>query len=406
MSILVLNVGSSSIKFQLFDMPEKKVRLIGAIEKIGEEEGKMTVTGYDQGGQWKDLSSLAQQHISQPIADHEQAFPLLAKLLLHPELGIIERKEEIVAVGHRVVHGGETFSEPTLISEEVMETLTSVSFLAPLHNPANILGIEKATQFFPHAKQVAVFDTAFHQTLPEYAFRYAIPEELYQQHSIRVYGFHGTSHQYVSHTAAHYLHIGLNQFNAITLHLGNGCSMAAIRGGKSIDTSMGLTPLNGLVMGTRSGDIDPSLIFLLAEQLKMDLKDIHQLLNKQAGLKGLAGDNDMRNVIKRYQQNDPSAVLAIQLYVHRIRKYLGAYLLLLQRTDVIIFTAGVGEHSALIRAEVCKGLEPFGISIDEEKNNASVRGLREIQGAKSQIKVMVIPTNEELEIVNQMEKVL
>ncbi len=400
MNILVLNVGSSSIKFQLFHMPAKEVRLKGAIEKIGEKESKIIYSLYQR--LERPFSHTSTTH----LADHQEAFIQLAELLLNPETNIIQQVTDIIAIGHRVVHGGEQFQQPMRIDPTLLQSIRALSFLAPLHNPANLLGIEMAQQSFPHATQIAVFDTAFHQSIPAHVYRYAVPNELYEQHALRVYGFHGTSHQYVAKKAAQFLDIHIDQLNAISIHLGNGCSITAIKGGKSVDTSMGLTPLGGLMMGTRSGDIDPSLIQFLSDQLQMSLTDIYQLLNKQSGLKGITGENDMRIIMKQYEQNDPQAILAIRMYVYRIRKYLGAYLLVLKRTDAIIFTAGVGEHSSEIRALICEALEPFGIVLDAHKNRAKEPALRDIQTTESQIKLLIIPTNEELEIVHQMESLL
>ncbi|MEL7222665.1 MAG: acetate kinase, partial [Bacteroidota bacterium] len=313
----------------------------------------------------------------------------------------VKSSREIAVVGHRVVHGGERFSEPTVITDEVIEELKKISFLAPLHNPANLRGIEIASQVFEEAIQVAVFDTAFHQSIPEFAYRFAIPKHFYKEHGLRVYGFHGTSHAYVSREAARFLDIAPNALNAITVHLGNGCSMAAIRDGKSVDVSMGLTPVGGLMMGTRSGDVDPGLILFLVEHLKMTGSELDQLLNKESGLKGLAGDNDLRNVMAQYDRGDPDAVLAVTMYVYRIRKFIGAYTAVLGRVDAVVFTAGVGENSATIRSLVCSNLEVIGISLDEAKNNRSLNGATAIGEPDSKVEVLVVPTNEELEIAIQ-----
>lgn len=400
MKVLVLNTGSSSIKFQLFDMPEQRVLGAGLVEKIGEGS---SVVGYRR--ILSDLETKSWKY-EKSIPDHGEGLSEIVRLLLDEEKGVITSTDEIKAVGHRVVHGGDKFTQPTVIQTDILDKLKLISYLAPLHNPACIKGIEVAQESFGTAKQVAVFDTAFHQTMPDYAYRYAIPALLYEEHGLRVYGFHGTSHQYVMRAAAQAIHLPLNQFNAITIHLGNGCSMAAIREGQCVDTSMGLTPLGGLMMGTRSGDIDPSLLLFLGDHLGMSFKEIDQLLNKESGLKGLAGTNDLRSVLAKYEENDAEAVLAIAIYVYRIKKYIGAYAAILGRLDAIVFTAGVGENSSFIRAQVCKGLEILGIELDLKTNNLSANGIREVQSSNSQVHLMVVPTNEELEIANQTYEIL
>ncbi len=399
MKILVLNAGSSSIKFQLFDMTDASMIAGGLVEKIGEAESEVSYKKHENGQEVRKV-------ISQPINDHQVGLQLIAGLLLDPEQGAIDQAEEIHAVGHRVVHGGEQFSQPTVITKEVMATLEQLSFLAPLHNPVNLKGIEIATEVFPKAQQVAVFDTAFHQTLPDFAYRFAIPKSYYEKHGLRVYGFHGTSHAFVSRTAADFLAIDPAGFNAITIHLGNGCSMAAIREGKSVDVSMGLTPVGGLMMGTRSGDIDPGVLLFLADRLKMSSGEIERLLNKESGLKGIAGDNDLRKVLEKYEAKDPEAVLAVTMYVYRIKKFLGAYLAILGRADALVFTAGVGENSAIIRSLVCENLGVLGIELDEEQNALRQQGPHEISAASSRVKVLVVPTNEEWEIAMQTKQLL
>ena len=386
------------MKYQLFEFPEKTVLVSGLIEKIGEPIGRVKHTLHESGG------AIIQE---MAVSDHQVALENIALLLLEGEKAVVKNPEEIQAVGHRVVHGGEKFSAPTLIdSEEMLNDLRKLSYLAPLHNPANITGIEVAKKVFPNARQVAVFDTAFHQTLPDYVYRYAVPNELYTEHGFRAYGFHGTSHQFVTREGARFLGLDPTQFNAISIHLGNGCSMTAIQNGKSVDTSMGLTPLGGLIMGSRPGDFDPSLILFLGKTLKMDFDQIDDLLNKKSGLKGLTGDNDLREIISRYHNNDTEAQLAIQMYIYRIRKYIGAYAVALGRVDALIFTAGVGENSAFIREGVCTGLEILGIKLDKKLNSANSKETREIQQADSLTKLLVVPTNEELEIANETERLL
>ncbi len=397
MKILILNAGSSSLKYQLFEFPDKKVLVSGLVEKIGETMGRVK----------HDL--LTGQSISYEIevSNHQIALEEVASLLLKGKNAVVHDTDEIQAVGHRVVHGGEKFSAPTLIhSEEILGELRDLSYLAPLHNPANITGIEVAMRVFPNAKQVAVFDTAFHQTLPDYVYRYAVPNELYNEHGLRAYGFHGTSHQYVAWEGARFLGIDLVRFNAISIHLGNGCSMTAVKEGKSVDTSMGLTPMGGLIMGSRPGDFDPSLILFLGKTLKMDLNEVDSLLNKKSGLKGLTGENDLREILHRYDNHDPLAQLAIHMYIYRIRKYIGAYAVVLGRIDAIIFTAGVGENSAFIREGVCADLDILGIKLDRQLNAVDSKAAREIQQADSLVKLLVIPTNEELEIANETVKLL
>lgn len=398
MKILVLNAGSSSLKYQLFEFPKKDVLVSGLVERIGETIGKIKHTIHES-------DDVIIQEIE--ITDHQLALEKVASLLLDGEKAVVKNPMEIQAVGHRVVHGGEKFSAPTLVdSEEILIEFRNLSYLAPLHNPANIIGIEVAMRVFPSAKQVAVFDTAFHQTLPDYVYRYALPNELYIDHGLRAYGFHGTSHQYVSREGAKFLGIDPSQFNAISIHLGNGCSMTAVKNGKSIDSSMGLTPMGGLVMGSRPGDFDPSLILFLAKNLKMELSEIDDLLNKKSGLKGLTDQNDLREILKRYEEGDEQAQLAIHMYIYRIRKYIGAYAVALGKVDAIIFTAGVGENSTFIREGVCTDLEILGIKLDKKLNAIHSQENREIHEVESRIKLLVIPTNEELEIANETEKLL
>jgi acetate kinase len=327
-------------------------------------------------------------------------------------IGVIQSPQEIAAIGHRVVHGGERFSQPTVITADVQETIKKLIPLAPLHNPANLTGIEVAIELFPQATQVAVFDTAFHQTMPPQAYRYAIPNQLYEEHAIRSYGFHGTSHLYVTNQAIAYLgqsprRRGPADTNLIIAHLGNGCSITAVRGGKSVDTSMGFSPLAGLIMGTRSGDIDPAIPFFLGTSLDMSFAEIDKLLNKQSGLLGLTGQNDLRDIEERQAQGEAAAQLALEMYAYRLKKYIGAYFAALGRVDALVFTAGVGQHSDVIRALSCTGLENLGIILDEEKNLKGPTGpVTEIQAESSPVKVLIIPTNEELEIANQAVGVL
>ncbi len=397
MNIFVVNSGSSSIKYQLFKMPHENPICTGLVERIGLENSIITHKVYI-GGEEKVVRRVLD------LVDHEAGLHEVAHLLADPEIGVIQNPEEIEAVGHRVVHGGESFASTTIITKEVKEEIKKLFSLAPLHNPANYLGIEVAEKIFTKAKQIAVFDTAFHQTMPEKAFRYAIPQNLYTEMGIRAYGFHGTSHKYVTEQTLQYL----NNKNAkiITIHLGNGCSMAAVDGGKCVDTSMGFGPLSGLVMGTRSGDIDPSVIFHMVNQLGYSLDQVSTLLNKHSGMHGLTGFSDMRDIIKSIAEGDENAKLAYDLYAYRIKKYIGAYAAVLNGLDAIVFTAGVGENDANIRSLICADMDFLGIKINEEKNNVKGKGMREINTEDARVKVLVVPTNEELEIVKQCFELL
>ncbi len=400
MKILVINTGSSSIKYELFDMGQSRVLASGLLEKIGEE------TSFLHHKRVTEQGLFVEKNEELWIPDHETGLRYIVDLLVDPSHGSIKEKSDIPAIGHRVVHGGEEFHTTIIIDDEVIRVIKENIHLAPLHNPSNLKGIEVAKIVFPDAVQVAVFDTAFHQTIPMKAFLYAIPLGLYEKVKIRRYGFHGTSHSYVAEQAANYLKKPLESLNLITIHLGNGASMAAIKRGKCVDTSMGMTPLEGLVMGTRSGDIDPALPFFLADQLGMNLKEIDNLLNKESGLKGICGTNDMREVIELKRQGDQKAKLALDIYCYRIKKYIGAYLAVLGSLDALVFTAGIGENSSEVRALSCKGLDRLGIRIDEEKNARKSEGIREISQPDSPIKILVIPTNEELKIALETVRAL
>ena len=398
MKVLVINTGSSSIKYQLFDMPEGTVLCSGLVERLGESVGKIT---------HKQLKGGSENtfHEEKPIANHSSGMQLIAALLVDETYGVLTDANEVGLVGHRVVHGGEEFSKTTQITEAVKNKIRELAPLAPLHNPPNLIGIEVAENIFPNATQVGVFDTAFHQSIPEYAYRYAIPNKLYKEHGIRVYGFHGTSHRYVTKRAAILLNKPLNEVNLITIHLGNGASMAAVKGGKSIDTTLGLTPLPGLVMGTRSGDIDPGILFYLNETLGYSLTEIKNILNKESGLKGLSGDNDVREISERASKGDKVAFMALQVYTYRIKKYIGAYIAAIGKVDALVFTAGVGENSSMVRSMSVEGLEHIGVRIDSKKNEER-GGERNISASGASVDVWVIPTNEELEIANQSYELL
>jgi acetate kinase len=393
MKILVLNSGSSSIKYRLFDMTDKTVLASGVMEQIGEAHSRLTHHTRNSKGKMEEIVN------TESVTDHQAGFQLIGAVM--GESGALQDTQELCGIGHRVVHGGEEFKEPTLINEAVIDTIRRLSPLAPLHNPANLLGIEVAMQDAPQVPQVAVFDTAFHQTIPIHAFRYAIPQDLYEAYQVRRYGFHGTSHDYVAKQAAALMDRPLNALNLITLHLGNGASATAVKGGKSIDTSMGMTPLEGLIMGTRCGDIDPAIIFYLKRKTGLTRDEVESILNQESGLKGICGVNDMRQIEELAQSGNSQAQLAIEMFCYRIKKYIGAYLAALGRLDALVFTAGIGEKSPLIRAGACQGLSHLGIEIDSQKNNQKSKKAFEIQTRASTVKVLVIPTNEELEIAEQ-----
>ena len=400
MNILVINTGSSSIKYELFDMDSHRILASGSAEKIGEDTGILKHQKMLQGDE-------AQQKVEeQTISSHQEGLNRIVELLLDREHGVIRDKSEISAVGHRVVHGGEAFHSTTIIDEQVIGAIRENIPLAPLHNPPNLMGVEVAQSIFPDAPQVAVFDTAFHQTIPMKAFLYAIPFHLYQKDKVRRYGFHGTSHAYVAERAAHLLKRPLSEVNVITIHLGNGASMAAVEKGNSIDTTMGMTPLAGLVMGTRSGDVDPALPFFLADHLGMSLKEIDTILNKKSGLKGMCGSNDMREVLDKKNRGDKQAEIALQVYTYRIKKYIGAYYAALGHLDGIVFTAGIGENSPEIREMCCENLNKLGIIIDPKRNQMTEKGEREISTQDSPVKILVIPTNEELRIAQETKRVI
>jgi acetate kinase len=394
MKVAVFNSGSSSIKYELFDAGNLTMLAAGLIEEIGNASGRLKQKRRKSDGSFEERVE------ARFLANHREAFEFMEAM--NSDDKIIEDASELLGIGHRVVHGGETFREPVLIDAGVLAAIRKLIPLAPLHNPANLLGIEAAQERFRGVPQVAVFDTAFHSTLPPYAYRYAIPQELYSKNSVRRYGFHGSSHAYVARLAARHLGKPLAESNLITLHLGNGASAAAVKSGRSIDTSMGMTPLEGLVMGTRSGDIDPSLPFYLMRQVEMKPQDVEDLLNKKSGLKGICEVSDMRQVLEQESQGNDDARLAIDMFCYRIKKYIGAYYAVLGRLDAVVFTGGIGENAAPIRQRVCEGLLHLGITVDDGKNSA-VRGtVVEIQRNGSPVKVLVIRTDEEREIAQQV----
>ena len=404
MKILVLNSGSSSIKFRLFLAPGGnegqadagaawRVAASGAATRIGEASGQIKLG-------WTDAAGAAHERAeAADIDSHHAGMERIVALLR--ETGALGGGEELAAVGHRVVHGGEAFHAPTVVDDDVIVAVRQVIPLAPLHNPANLDGILVARELFPNVPQVAVFDTAFHQTMPRTAYRYAIPGYLYREHHVRRYGFHGTSHHYVAKEAARMLGKPLSRCNLITLHLGNGASATAIRDGASVDTSMGMTPLEGLVMGSRCGDIDPAVHFYLCRHLGFDNDTLDDLLNRQSGLLGLCGVNDMREVHRLAEAGDEDAELAVGVTCHRLKKYIGAYLALLGRVDAVVFTGGIGENDAQIRGAACADLGALGIELDASANSAPATHARVVSAAGSRVVVLVVPTDEELEIARQ-----
>ncbi len=392
MNILVINCGSSSIKYQIIDIHNSSLLALGLLERIGETESSLRHGWLNEKNRHEEI---AETH---HIPDHREGFDWIVDVNARTSPG---GERELSAIGHRVVHGGELFSEPTMIDDKVIEAIREMIPLAPLHNPANLIGIEVARERRPDVPQVAVFDTAFHQSMPPRAFHYALPHELYRKHHLRRYGFHGTSHHYVAKKAADHLDRPLDTLNLITLHLGNGASATAIRNGKSVDTSMGMTPLEGLVMGTRCGDIDPAIHFYLSRETGGTNDELENMFNKESGLKGICGVNDMREIIRLAGNGDKLAQLAINIYCYRIKKYIGSYCAVLGQVDAIVFTGGIGENAALIRKLCCEDLDCLGISLDNQKNEASSGEVSEIQGDKSPVRILVIPTDEELEIAQQ-----
>jgi acetate kinase len=393
--VLVINSGSSSIKFQLLDMKDESVLASGLVERIGEPEGLIKCELRP------DTDAEEVIKIQEPVPNHEHGMRKAVDLLTDADKGVISDRAEIAAVGHRVVHGGEEFHKPTLVTDEVISAIEKTIPLAPLHNPANLDGIKVARELFPEAPQVAIFDTAFHQSIPAHAFHYALPAELYEKHRVRRYGFHGTSHCFVANECAKLMERPIEEVNIITVHLGNGCSMTAVKNGKSIDTTLGLTPLEGLVMGTRSGDVDPAIYAFLARNCGMDIDQIDNMLNKESGLKGLCGLNDMRDIHDEIAKGNEKAKLALDVQTYRNRKYIGAYMAALGSVDAIVFTAGIGENDDIVRAKSVEGLEQFGIVIDKEANAQRVKKPTLLSTADSKVQIWGIPTNEELAIARQ-----
>lgn len=398
MIVLVINCGSSSFKYQLLEMDNEQLLCSGVVERIGDEtKGSFTHKKYS-GGEAESFKS------EEPFADHTAALEAVLALITSPDKGSISSIDEIKAVGHRVVQGGELLQKATVVGDKEKEIIRKLFKLAPLHNPANLQGIEVAQALCPNAPSVAVFDTEFHSTMPAEAYRYALPHKFYTENGIRRYGFHGTSHKFVSRQAAEFLGKPVEELNLLTCHLGNGCSLTAVKGGKSIDTSMGLTPLAGTMMGTRTGDMDPMVpIFMISEGYSAE--EVDNIMNKQSGFKGLCGMNDLRDIHAAIDKGDKNAKLAVELFCYTIRRQLGALWACLGRVDGIVFTAGIGENDDIVRAGVLEGLEAWGVKLDQAKN-AARGGARMISAEDSRVPVMVIPTNEELEIARTTLKVL
>ena len=397
MKILVLNCGSSSIKYALYNMDDKSVMTSGGAERVGLEGAFVKVK----------LPGGEKKQIMHDIPEHTEGVKFIFSLLTDPEIGVIKDLKEIDAVGHRMVHGGEKFNKSVLLTEEVLKTFEECSDLAPLHNPANLKGVRAVQELMPGLPQVGVFDTAFHQTMPDYAYMYAIPYELYEKYGIRRYGFHGTSHRYVSHRVCDFLGVKPEEQRIITCHIGNGGSVAAVKFGKYMDTSMGLTPLEGVMMGTRSGDIDGGAVSFIEKKLGLDADGISNLLNKKSGVYGITGiSSDMREIEAAEKAGNPKAILAQNMYNYRIKKYIGAYAAAMGGVDIIVFTAGVGENQTGMRAGACEGLEWMGVKLDKETNE-KVRGEEAVISAPdSRVKVVVIPTDEELMIATDTMNLL
>ena len=396
MKVLVINCGSSSLKYQLIDMETENSLAQGLVERIGIEGSVLTqkVEGKDK------------YIVKTPMKNHKEAIEIVLKALVDGEHGVIKSMDEITAVGHRVVHGGEKYASSVLITEEVKKSIEECYKLAPLHNPPNMIGIEACEELMPNTPMVAVFDTAFHQTMPKEAFLYALPYELYSENGIRKYGFHGTSHMYVSNKVAEVMGKDIKDLKIVTCHLGNGASLCAVKNGVSIDTTMGFTPLDGIVMGTRSGSIDPAIVLYLINELKYSTEDVNTLLNKKSGVLGISGvSSDFRDIEDAAAKGDERAILALDIYHYRIRTQIGAYAAAMGGVDAIVFTAGVGENGPETREACLEGLEFLGVKVDKEKNN--VRGkVREISTEDSTVKAFVIPTNEELVIARDTKNLV
>ena len=401
MKVLVINAGSSSCKYQLLEMDTKTVLCSGIAERIGQQNGRLThkiAPGTDN--EKKIIRD-------EDFRTHVEAMELVISLLIDPEVGVIKDKGEIYAIGHRVLHGGEAITQPVLVDQHVKDVIKECFLLGPLHNPANLMGIEVAEKLFPGVPNVAVFDTAFGMGMPPDAYMYALPYEYYEELQLRRYGFHGTSHKYIARKTAEYLGKPLDELNSVTMHLGNGSSMTCVKNGKCYDTSMGLTPLEGLIMGTRCGSIDPAIVPFLQEKKDFTAQEVDAIMNKKSGLLGICGYTDMRDVHSEIEKGNERAQLALKMLVRSIRKMLGAYIFLLDgKPDAIVFTAGIGENDPIVRSMVCADLESVGIRLDEKENDTRKPGARTISTPDSRIRVLVIPTDEELEIAEATVKVV
>jgi len=389
MNILIINSGSSSLKYQMIDMPSEDVICEGLIERIGQENSRF-IYKPTNGDELEKITS---------IKDHKAGLSELVSCLLDQKIGVLESTESLKAIGHRVVHGGSTFSKTCVVTSEIKRKIKDLFSLAPLHNPANLLGIEVCEELFPNAKQIAVFDTAFHQTMPSVAYKYALPKALTEEEKIRVYGFHGTSHKYVSEKANEFL--GNTNTKLITLHIGNGASVSAVKNGACVDHSMGFSPTSGVVMGTRTGDIDPSVVLHLIQNLNYSAEEVSTLLNKQSGMFGMTGYSDFRDLQSESEKGNKDCTEALALYAYRVKKYIGSYVAAMNGLDAIVFTAGAGENDIDLRAAICRDLEYLGLELDVDLNNQRAKKLTVIHSKDSKVKILIIPTNEELEIAKQ-----
>ncbi|MGZ7445397.1 acetate/propionate family kinase [Paenibacillus sp. TH7-28] len=397
MKILVINAGSSSLKYQLYDMADESVLAKGLVERIGMDSSILThkPTGKEEVTEVSD------------ILEHTTAMRKVLDKLMDKTHGVLDSIDEIDAVGHRVVHGGEAFKSSALITGEVKSEIRRLFDLAPLHNPPSMMGITAAEANLPNVPHTVIFDTAFHQTMPEKAYLYAIPKVLYKKHKVRRYGFHGTSHAYVSKTAAEFLNRPIEDLKIITCHIGNGASLTAVKDGVSVDTSMGMTPLEGLIMGTRSGDLDPAIVPYVMNKEELTINEVNSMLNKHSGLLAISGSSsDMRDITDGWEAGKPNETLAFEMYEYRLRKYIGAYAAAMDGVDVIVFTAGVGENSAIVREAVCQNLTYLGVEIDKELNKVRSGDPRRISTANSKVEVLVVPTNEELMIARDTLRIV
>ena len=400
MNVLVINSGSSSFKYQLINMDNHVVMCSGLVERIGEEMGRMVHKKAPDTDEEKKYTT------ERPFASHGDGLKAVVAAITDPEKGVIASVDDVHAIGHRVVLGGEEIKDSVVITPEIKDIIRKYIPLSPLHNPAGLAGIEDAEKIFPGVPNIGVFDTEFHQSMPEKAYIFPLPYSAYTDYRIRRYGFHGTSHRYVTKQAAKLLGIPKDEVNLITCHLGNGCSMAAVKNGKSVDTTMGTTPLDGLMMGTRCGEIDPAIVPLLVKVMNKTPAEIDTLMNKQSGLKGICGMSDMRDIHAACDKGDKLAQLALDMFVYRIRKYIGAYAAVLGRVDGIVFTAGIGENDPVVRSMVCEDMGFFGIAIDPEKNAKRSGDPRDISAEGARVPVLVIPTNEELEIAQTTARIV